>query len=83
MFVYTATLDIDIKNKTVKNEVDAYFQNLGKSNSSSQVEYAKGYDKVFQMYYDEFCLMGNKKITLYPKLGILLGGIVFIMLLWI
>ena len=76
-----STISVDIKDKTVKLEVETYFQNLGKSNSNSQIDYAKGYEKIFQMYYDEFCVAGNKKISLYPKLGILLGGIVFIMLL--
>lgn len=74
-------ISLNLKNKQVKSELDCYFTNLGKSNASSQIEYVKGYEKIFQMQYEEFCTIGNKKILLYPKLGILLGGIIFIMLL--
>ncbi len=73
--------DIDIKNNALKKEIENYFSHLGKSDAKSQVEFAKSYEKVFQMHYEEFCLTGNKKISLYPKLGIMFGGILFIILL--
>ena len=74
-------ISVDIKDKALKAEIDSYFSALGKSNAQSQAEFAKGYEKTFQMHYDEFCAVANKKIVLYPKLGILLGGIIFIMLI--
>ena len=74
-------INLDIKNKEIKSEVEAYFSQLGKSNALSQVDYVKGYEKIFQMKYEELNLSFNKKISLYPKLGILMGGVVFIMLL--
>lgn len=74
-------ISISIQDKSIKKEVDYYLSNLGKSDSVSQIEFVKGYEKIFQNYYEEFCQNGNKKIALYPKLGFLVGGIVFIMLL--
>ncbi len=74
-------IEVEFKDKAIKKEIENYFFHLGRSDAKSQTEFAKGYEKIFQLHYDEFCINGNKKISLYPKLGILFGGILFIILL--
>jgi len=72
---------IECKNKGLKYELENYFNTLGKSDANSQIEFAKSYDKIFINYYNEFCGGADKKIALYPKLGVMVGGIVFILLI--
>ena len=72
---------LNFKDVNLKREVENYFKNLGKSDSISQLEFVQSYQVIFENKYTEFCENANKKISLYPKLGLLFGGILFIVLL--
>ena len=48
-----------------------------------EIEYLKSYDNIFFDLLKDYKLSNEKKMLLYPKLGVFSGLIIFIVLLWV
>lgn len=70
-----------IKNQNIKSVLENYFLLLGKSDSFSQIEYLKSYEKTFDNLLADYKKTNENKIILYPKLGVFGGLILFVLLI--
>jgi len=69
-----------IKNEKIKILIENYFSGLGKSNTKSQIEYVELYSEILEKELYEYKVLGDKKIKLYPKIGIF-SGLIFLIIL--
>ena len=69
-----------IKNEKIKNLIENYLSGLGKSNTKSQLEFVELYSEILESELYEYKVLGDKKIKLYPKIGIF-SGLIFLIVL--